>query len=132
MNYTKIVSANPLKQWQNIVVEDLQVCKKNPVFVLAGKFRVFPLRIFWQTQTATGDRLIAYLIDTVSEQGKLLVFFTFSDDVNMITEFSIRRSGYFCKELSELLTLSLLQRIRKDDKHNVSNLLLPNIKRTKS
>jgi hypothetical protein len=128
-NYTKIVSSNPDKRWQTIIAEDLQVYTKTPTYILAGKFRVFPLRIFWQTTTGTSDKLIAYMIDAVGNGGKLLVFFTFTDDVNMITEFSIRRSGYFCKELSELLVLSLLVRIKKGGKQNISAILLPNKKK---
>jgi hypothetical protein len=128
-NYTKIVSSNPAKKWQHIVAEDLQVYNKKPAYTLASKFRAFPLRIFWQTYTGTGDKLMAYMIDVMGESGKLLVFFTFSDDVNMITDFSIRRSGYFDKELSQLLVLSLLTRIKKGGKHNVSAVILPNKKK---
>jgi hypothetical protein len=129
MNYTKIVSSNPLKQWQHIIAEDLKVYTKNPIYVIA-RFKVYPLRIISQNYTGNNDKLIAYLIESDNVQGRIRVFMTFTDDVNMVTEYSIRRSGYFCKELSELLVLSLLQRIRKGGKHNVSAMLLPNKKKT--
>ena len=130
MNYTKIVSSNPLKQWQHIIAEDLKVYTKNPIYVIA-RFKVYPLRIISQNYTGNNDKLIAYLIEADNVQGRLLAFFTFTDDVNMITEFSIRRSGYYDKELAEMLVLSLLfERIEKSGKHNVSRLLVPNNKKT--
>lgn len=123
MNYSKIVSQG--KTWQNIITEELDTDNKTPIYVLAGRFRTYSLRVLSQNHTC--DRMIAYIIEGNKSEGRCLVFFTCNLSINMLEHFSIKKTMGFDKELAWLLTYSLLMRFQNEAKFNIAPYLFPSV-----
>jgi hypothetical protein len=121
MNFTKI--RNKDKPWLDIITEDLETSSSKPIFVLAGRFKVYRIKL--HKQEHIGDKTIAFFIEgNRKKDEKAIVTLRISLQYNMVVSSTLKRALKFDSELSNYLRLSLLVRVRDMDIYHFSSKVL--------
>ena len=109
MNFTKIAYKN--EPWRDIVIQDIGKMPENPIFVLAGRFKVFRLKVF--SQNDFGKENVMFLIEgeKVLDE-KCIITLEIEQCYNMVVNVKLKRSLPFDGELCCLLKMALLVRLR--------------------
>lgn len=123
-NFTKIAHKN--EPWRDVVMQDIDKVPDNPLFVLAGRFKVYRLKIYHQENS---EKKIMFLI----EGDKILkerCFINLEIDLqyNMVVNVKLKRALLFDGETCYLLKMALLVRLRGNNTYYFPAKILKDLK----
>jgi len=124
MSYTKIAHKN--EPWNDSIIKDIDKSQK-PLFVLVDRFNVYKLKVL--NQREFGKRKDIFLIQGLKQKNeRCIVTLEIDQSYNMVVSVKMRFARTFDCEMSNLLKMALLVRLKNADTYYFSARILPDLK----